>query len=228
MIGIAGTYNELVWWIVKIQNAHTYLEIGVMYGDTFNEIRKIVPRAIGVDVNKRDTVIPKCEFYEMTSDNFFGQFKEKADVIFIDADHRFEQLVKDFENSLNILNQGGTIIMHDTDPCEKKRLVPTSCADSYKIIEHIHVNHPELDIVTFPVSVMGISVVRRKNDRRVLGLLCKDLCHEISGKLPEVIAEAESFAPLMKGDDFIKIDHVDPNSKNTRFVHRKTKAEQNN
>jgi hypothetical protein len=175
MIGIAGTYNELVRWIVKIQHAQTYLEIGVLFGDTFNEIRKIVPRAIGVDIKKREdiseVIIPECEFYEMISDRFFEQFKEKADVIFIDADHRFEQLVKDFENSLKILNQGGTIIIHDTDPCEKERLVPTSCADSYKIIEHIHVNHPELDIVTFPVSVMGISVVRRKNDRRVLSLL---------------------------------------------------------
>ena len=171
MIGIAGTYNELVWWIVKIQHAHTYLEIGVMYGDTFNEIRMIVPRAIGVDIKKRDTVTPICEFYEMTSDKFFEQFKDGADVIFIDADHRFPQLQRDFENSLKILNPGGTIIIHDTDPCEKERLVPTSCADSYKLIDHIHNKHPELDIVTFPVSVMGISVVRRNSDRRVLSLL---------------------------------------------------------
>jgi hypothetical protein len=171
MIGIEGTYNELVWWIVKIQHAQTYLEIGVLYGETFNEIRKMVPRAIGVDTKKRDSVIPKSEFYEMTSDKFFEQFKEKVDVIFIDADHRFDQLIKDFENSLKILNPGGTIIIHDTDPCEKERLVPTSCADSWKIVNYVRTCYPELTIVTFPVSVMGISVVRRNSDRRVLRIL---------------------------------------------------------
>lgn len=171
MIGIIGTYNELVFWIVKIQRPATYLEIGVLHGETLNEICNFVPRVIGVDIKKRDTVFSKCEFYEMTSDKFFDQFKDKADVIFIDGDHRFEQLVKDFENSLQILNPGGTIIIHDTDPCEKERLAPTSCADSYKIIKHIHKNYPGLDIVTFPVSVMGISVVRRKIDKRVLNIL---------------------------------------------------------
>lgn len=79
--------------------------------------------------------------------------------------------VKDFENSLRILSPGGTIIIHDTDPCEKERLAPASCADSYKIINYIEEKHPELDVVTFPVSVMGISVVRKKSDKRVFNII---------------------------------------------------------
>lgn len=167
---MTGTCKELVLWIVKIHNANSYLEIGVLHGDTFIEAAKLAKRAIGVDVKNR---LPSSyEFYEMSSDEFFRRFNCKMDVIFIDGDHRFEQAKKDFENSLKILNAGGTIIMHDTDPSEAVRITsPTSCADSYKLIDHIHNNHPELDILTFPVSVMGISVVRKKNDRRVLGLI---------------------------------------------------------
>jgi len=166
---MTGTCKELILWIVKIHHARSYLEIGVMYGDTFIDAAKLVNRAIGVDVRNR--LGSGYEFYEMSSDEFFKSFNGKIDVIFIDGDHRFEQAKKDFENSLKILNAGGTIILHDTDPSEAVRLAPTSCADSYKLIGHIHDNHPELDILTFPVSCMGISVVRRQKDRRVLGLL---------------------------------------------------------
>ena len=166
---MTGIYKELVMWIAKIQNARSYLEIGVMYGDTFIDVAKLVKRAIGVDVKNR---LPSgYEFYETSSDDFFENFKDKIDVIFIDGDHRYEQAKKDFENSLKILNAGGTIIIHDTDPNQAVRLAPTSCADSYKLVGHIHDKHPELDILTFPVSCMGISVVRRKNDRRVLSLI---------------------------------------------------------
>ena len=166
---MTGTCKELVLWIVKIHHAGSYLEIGVLHGDTFIDAAKLVKRAIGVDVKNR---IPSgYEFYEMSSDEFFKSFNGKIDVIFIDGDHRFEQAKKDFENSLKILNAGGTIIIHDTDPSEAVRLVPTSCADSYKLIDHIHNRHPELDILTFPVSCMGISVVRRQKDRRVLALI---------------------------------------------------------
>jgi len=166
---MTGTCKELILWTVKIHHARSYLEIGVMYGDTFIDAAKLVRRAIGVDVKNR--LGSGYEFYEMSSDEFFRSFHDKIDVIFIDGDHRYEQANKDFENSLKILNAGGTIIIHDTDPSEAVRLAPTSCADSYKLIEHIRDKHPELDIVTFPVSVMGISVVRRKNDRRVLALI---------------------------------------------------------
>ena len=166
---MTGIYKELILWIIKIHHARSYLEIGVLFGDTFIDAAKLVRRAIGVDVKNR--LGSGYEFYEMPSDEFFKKFNDKIDVIFIDGDHRYEQAKKDFENSLKILGAGGTIILHDTDPGEAVRLAPTSCADSYKLIDHIHITHPELDIVTFPVSVMGISVVRRKKDRRVLSLI---------------------------------------------------------
>jgi len=166
---MTGIYKELIVWIAKIQNARSYLEIGVMYGDTFVDVAKLVKRAIGVDTRNR--IGSEYEFYEMSSDDFFRCFHDKIDVIFIDGDHRFEQAEKDFENSLKILDAGGTIILHDTDPNHAVRFAPTSCADSYKLVGHIHDKHPELDILTFPVSCMGISVVRRKNDRRVLSLI---------------------------------------------------------
>ena len=52
----------------------------------------------------------------MTSDDFFIKNEEKFDFIFIDGLHHYKQVKKDINNSLNILNEGGTILMHDCLP----------------------------------------------------------------------------------------------------------------
>ena len=86
-----------------------------------------------------------------------------VDIIFIDADHNYTSVVKDFENSLKILNKLGIIFLHDTDPMIKKYVDPGYCGDSYKIIDYITNNHPELNIITLPVTIAGLSIVMREN-----------------------------------------------------------------
>jgi predicted O-methyltransferase YrrM len=103
----------------------------------------------------------------MTTNNFFNINKDTFDIIFIDADHNFNQVKIDFENSLKILNEFGIIILHDTDPIDRRLLNNTYCSDSYKIVDYIYKNHPELDIITLPIHETGMSLVMRKNDRRI-------------------------------------------------------------
>ena len=129
----------------------TYLELGVATGKTFEAIVPHVKRGIGVDV--RDLRSKKIgEFYKMTTDNFFIKFKDKVDVVFIDADHKYESVIKDFKNSLKILNTGGIIFLHDTDPISKKFLAPRLCNDAYKIVKYINKTHPALDVLTLPIT----------------------------------------------------------------------------
>lgn len=56
--------------------------------------------------------------YKMTSDDFFAQLPEdkKYDVVFIDGLHTEEQAGRDIVNSLNHLNNGGFIVVHDCLP----------------------------------------------------------------------------------------------------------------
>jgi len=60
------------------------------------------------------------EFWEMTSDDFFKQNKEKFDIIFIDGLHEYKQVRNDIGNALNYLSDGGTIVVHDCNPLEEK------------------------------------------------------------------------------------------------------------
>jgi predicted O-methyltransferase YrrM len=59
----------------------------------------------------------------MTSDDFFSQNKETFDVIFIDGLHYYDQVSRDFNNSLSCLNKNGIIILHDMMPKEENEAI---------------------------------------------------------------------------------------------------------
>lgn len=159
-------HKNLIKEIVRLTGCETYLELGLYDGETFENIFPHVKRAIGVDI--KDVRKQQLgEFHLMTTDKFFKTFNDKVDVAFIDADHCYESAKKDFQNVLARLNQFGIIIMHDSDPVSKKYTDPGYCGDSYKMIDFIHKNHPELNVLTLPVTETGISIITRKNDRRI-------------------------------------------------------------
>lgn len=167
--GYAGekfNHSDLVTEIVKQLNCKTYLELGVYDGVTLSKVHKIVERVISVDI--KDLRKEKVgEFHLMTTDDFFKIFNETVDIIFIDADHNFESVKKDFINSLNILNKFGIIILHDTDPIDMKYLDFGYCGDSYKMDNWIREEYSELDVMTLPITEAGLTIVKRKNDKRV-------------------------------------------------------------
>jgi hypothetical protein len=159
-------YSDIIATVCSSVKCKLYLEVGCQFATTINKVTAKGIRAVGVDVMKQWT-IGFFEFYEEPSDKFFSHFKEKPDVIFIDADHKFEAVQKDFVNSLNILNEYGIIFLHDTDPYIKEWLAPEYCNDSYKIVDWIKDNYPELDVITLQADEPGLTIVKRHNDRRV-------------------------------------------------------------
>jgi predicted O-methyltransferase YrrM len=113
--GFKHNHSDFIAELVKQINCKTYLELGVYDGTTLSIVSPFVDRVIGVDIKDvRNSQIG--EFHLETTDSFFEHFNETVDVIFIDADHNFESVKKDFKNSLKLLNKYGMIILHDTDP----------------------------------------------------------------------------------------------------------------
>lgn len=158
-------YYNFLKYIVSLTNCQSYLELGVEYGLNIQEIKKIVKTCVGVDITK-NTKVEGFEFFQMTTDDFFNENQRMFDIIFIDANHNFEQVKKDFNNSLNILNKYGIIVIHDTDPIIEELITPYHCDDSYKIIDYISSNN-DLNIITLPIQETGMTFVMRKNDRRI-------------------------------------------------------------
>ena len=162
---ITEHYRNLIAWLIALTNCQSYLELGIEYGLNIQEIKKLVKICVGVDIAKNINT-DGFEFYQMTTNNFFEINDRMFDIIFIDANHNFEQVKIDFDNSLKVLNKYGIIILHDTDPIIKELLSPNHCHDSYKIIDYI-LSNDELNIITLPIQETGMTFVMRKNDRRV-------------------------------------------------------------
>lgn len=150
--------------IIKGCKYSSYLELGIYHGTTFKYMQPLVKRCVGVDIEKKD-FIGKDSFFRMTTDAFFKQNKEKFDAVFIDAAHEYEQVRKDFENSMKCLKKGGVVFLHDTDPFSKQYMQPTFCDDAYKMNKYLE-DQGNYQFVTIPMDEAGLTMVRFKNDNR--------------------------------------------------------------
>jgi hypothetical protein len=99
--------------LIEKNNYKSYVEIGVRKGWTFRKIN--CSKKVGVDPDPRPDVT-----HVMTSDEFFMINKEKFDIFFIDGLHEKVQVLRDIENALHFLNDGGTVVCHDMNPTTKE------------------------------------------------------------------------------------------------------------
>lgn len=106
--------SDLINYLVSLYNYKSYLEIGVDTGSNFERVD--CHYKVGVDPAKKYDKLT----HNITSDEFFSMNTEKFDIIFIDGLHLSEQVIIDIKNSLEVLNDKGTIVMHDCLPvCEE-------------------------------------------------------------------------------------------------------------
>ena len=57
--------------------------------------------------------VNRLKKFKMTSDEFFKINSDKFDLIYVDGDHSAKQVFRDINNSWNILNKGGCLILDD-------------------------------------------------------------------------------------------------------------------
>lgn len=101
---------DLINYFILSRHYTKYLEIGVFKGNVLNNV--ICEEKIGIDPK------PLCEseyIIKTTSDKFFEHLDvdDKFDIIFIDGDHSYDQVIKDISNSLKHLSANGMILLHD-------------------------------------------------------------------------------------------------------------------
>lgn len=98
--------------LIERHDYHSYLEIGVWHPSR-NFAHILARQKLGVDpFIPRESGILTC-----TSDDFFSSHPDaKFDLIFVDGDHRFQQVEKDVRNAVQRINAGGAVVMHDCYP----------------------------------------------------------------------------------------------------------------
>jgi hypothetical protein len=103
------------------QGVNSYLEVGVRWGDGL-ALAKPDCKSVGVDPNFQiNKDLPSDpSLFEITSDDFFFEhsdtYKNFFELIFLDGLHEARQTAKDIYHSLDVLKEGGEILVHDVLP----------------------------------------------------------------------------------------------------------------
>jgi len=153
-------FKNLLLELTVLLQPKSYLELGVKDGYTFNAIAPLVDKAYAVDFNQRKsvTINNNVEFFEMSTTNFYENFKtrnEKIDFIFVDADHKKEPF-------------SGLIFIHDTYPIKEELMCQGYCHTAW---EAIQITKPDIkamhmELITIPGPWAGLSIMRYTPDNK--------------------------------------------------------------
>ncbi|MDA9960625.1 class I SAM-dependent methyltransferase [Candidatus Pelagibacter sp.] len=155
---------DLIKYLINKNNYKNYLEIGCDQNQLFSKIE--IENKTGVDPESGGNI-------KTTSDDFFLSNTEKFDIIFIDGLHMYEQVKKDILNSINCLNDGGIVLVHDCMPDSlAKQAVPRFKmkwnGDVWKAIVDLRQNK-DLDIYTCEMDE-GIGIIKKNKNSEILKL----------------------------------------------------------
>lgn len=113
---------DVVNTIAKSIQAKKYLEIGVENGSMMRRID--IEEKWGVDPVPQITAVQAANvFIPLTSNEFFAKNLSqslKFDVVFIDGDHRAEQVYQEVQHAISHLSEKGVICLHDCSPYSKQ------------------------------------------------------------------------------------------------------------
>ena len=132
--------------LIKMAKYKTVLEVGVFEGETTQHLINALPQGgqyVGIDINDYRTNATKAA---MTSggksiDFILGNSLEELsklpsnhfDLIFVDGDHSWEHIVKEFKLVEKVIARGGVIVYHDTIHLEgPRKLVEYAAHFGYK------------------------------------------------------------------------------------------------
>jgi len=162
----AETFNHIhfmqtiAFWL----KPERYLELGCRAGASLIPISKLSKEVYAVDMNPPKYTIPdNCKVSICTTDQFFENLDPAInfDMVFIDADHSYEQCLQDFLNVKDKVVKNGFVLFHDTYPYSKEFMETKVRGDCYRVPMYIRENlHSEWEVVTLPFNP-GLSIAKK-------------------------------------------------------------------
>lgn len=160
-------HEEFVEFIASYTKPQVYVELGVYDGSTFNRVYPHVQSwSYGVDIKPLmdDSDKPNCYIYTETTQDFFELWQEDIhediDLMFIDADHNKDAVLKDVANFWPYLKEDtGLMLLHDTWPLNKQQTAPGYSGNCYLVTGELK-NKYSCEVLTIPVPY-GLTMIRK-------------------------------------------------------------------
>jgi len=115
-------HTQLLQELIDTFGYESYLEIGVENGKNFQALTLLKDAVkVGIDPARKSRHVVT---HSMTSDAYFAMHHSQTfDLVFIDGLHEADQVLRDVNHALSVLNDGGTIVCHDVNPRSYQRQV---------------------------------------------------------------------------------------------------------
>ncbi len=184
---------ELIQTLIDNRRFRSYLEIGVLGGSVFFNVRCARKAAVdpafkfnwkgrlGESLKHWDNLT--AGYFEVTSDEFFEKHAtrvfrdQRLDVVLVDGMHEFEFALRDVLHSLDHLSDDGVIIMHDCNPLSKEAEASFEewqkrnysgfwNGDVWKVIAYLLQARPDLDVFVADCD-HGLGVITRNGKPHV-------------------------------------------------------------
>ncbi len=113
--------SQVIQRFAGLRHSRTYLEVGYGDGNNFQQITIPLKHSVDPYIHGLPDVTPA------TSDDFFEAAiasGDRYDMIFIDGNHTYEQVLRDYQNALRCLNRDGLILFHDVNPLHPDHVRP--------------------------------------------------------------------------------------------------------
>jgi hypothetical protein len=139
--------------INNIEN-YSYLELGIFNNVNFNSIK--CANKFSVDMNGK-------AMFTGTTDDYFQQLSknEKFDIIFIDANHDYEYVIRDFNNAVDHATKW--ILIHDMVPPSAKFTQSKYCSDSFRVLQYL-ITETDFEIYTMDNN-FGLTFIKMPADK---------------------------------------------------------------
>ena len=111
--------------------------MGIFDGHHFRDIKCRDKTSVDID---------HAAEFKMSTDEFFAQIQPNKvfDIIYIDANHNYDYVLRDFNNSVKHLNKKGLLFVHDMIPPNEEHTKEYYCGDAFKLLYFIQ-HHTDIE-----------------------------------------------------------------------------------
>ncbi len=129
-------HRTLLTTMAARMRPNCFMELGLGTTPAIAAVADYCVNAYGVDTLPHEGGYQNTKIFQMSTDDFFlnvAHTLEPPDLVFIDADHNAEQVMKDFDNIACICADNCVVVLHDTFPENEAHTSEGYCGDSYLV-----------------------------------------------------------------------------------------------